>query len=276
MGPGFFQTLRIPLLAGRGFTWRDSSEGTRAVIVSKALAHRLWPTGIPPLGRHLRLTEEKGADAWLTVVGVVGDIEHDELRSETHDPDIFLPFQAGAVAKASVLVRAKGDPGSVFRSVQGAIRRVHRDIPVYNEATLADRLAEKSSDLRAAALVFRCFALLALLIAGSGIYGVLADSVRRRKREIALRMALGAEPRSIVGLVVRESFRLAVAGIGVGWGLSLASYKLIANLLYGVGETDLRTHLATIGGLLLLAAAASLLPAGIAARIRPVSVLRGE
>jgi predicted permease len=275
--PGYWEAMGRPLLAGRGFTEREAADSAAEVaIVSAELAERLWP-GRDPLGRRMRV-EVEGATPWLTVVGVAPTLAYAKPGEdgERERRQVHLPYARAGWRLMTLAVRSTGDPATLAAPVRREVRALDPSLPLFTVHTMSDYRASTLWLERAAGQAFASLALLALLLAALGVYGVMAYAVGQRTREIGIRMALGARAPDVVGMVVREGALLAAAGIGAGllgaWGVS----RLMRSTLYGVGPGD---PVAFVAAPLLLAAvavAASWIPARRAARVDPMTALRSE
>jgi putative ABC transport system permease protein len=271
--PGYFRTLGIPLARGRDFDAFDRSGRPGVVIVSDALARRYWP-GQDPIGKRLKIplppTEYNGA--WLTVVGVAGDARYRELDATRLD--LYMPGRQSDHRPHHVVVRAAGDLGPLESSILRALRALDPEQPAPRIVAMADVVHDALAGPRFAARVLSAFALVGLLLAALGLYGLVAYSVGRRTREIGLRVTLGARPADVARLVLREGMAPAAVGVALGLAGALAAARLVAKLLYGVGPTDAATLAAAALLLLALAALAAALPAARALRVEPSVALR--
>ncbi len=277
--PGYLQTMGIRLLAGRAFTAHDDPRlgGGRVVIISRSFAERFWP-GRSPLGMRLRADHLAPGSPWLTVVGVAAD-----LPVETSDPYLnlngvkttwYVPAALADFDSFTLVVRTLPRPQSLASAVRGALRELDRDQPVTRIATMDQRIDAYLSRQRFSALLYGAFGLLGLLLAFAGIYGVMSFLVGQRRREIGVRMALGARPTEIRNMVLRQAASVALAGLLVGLGAALALQRVLAALLPDVGTLDA----AVLGFVTLVVATAALaaayLPAIRAAELDPMRVLR--
>ena len=272
--PGYFQALRTPVLRGRAFTAEDSESAPPVVIVSRGLAGRFFP-GEDPVGRRLRLIGPEQSPVWRTIVGVAEDVRYSGLDDPTESA-IYTPFAQTPFLWSYLMVRTSLPPRSVAGALRAAVAAVDpRLVPARVEpvrelvsASVAGRLFHTR--------LLGSFALLALVLAGVGIYGVAAYAVGRRRREIGVRMALGARRGDVLRLVVGRHVRLALFGVGLGLAGAVAFARALRGLLYGVGATDPAT-LAGVAALLgAVAAAAAYLPARRAAGLDPAAALRSE
>jgi putative ABC transport system permease protein len=257
------------------------------VLVSAAAAHRLWP-GTDAIGRRLKPAWIK---EWRTVVGVVGDVHEDRLTNRLPDwmaGEVYLPFSPGAnlepkhpLAAMTLLVRtssagAANDPSDLAGSLRPLISSLSQEIPVTEVRTLPTIVSDSVSAPRSTMSLFALFAALALVLGGVGIYGVVSYSMTQRTREIGVRMALGAKPRDVLGMVLREGIRLALVGVAVGILGALALTRLLSGLLYGVSATDPLVFAGVSLLLTLVALAACYLPARRAMTVDPLIALRYE
>lgn len=274
VSPGFFRTLGIPLLRGREFTEHDSPSAPAVVVVSRALARKFWGED-DPIGKTLHLVNARGATrADFTVVGVVGDVRNTSLNEEL--PTMYHTSTAKLWPSMEVAVRTEGRPELLLPSVRATLRRLDPDLPLSAVQTLDEAISASASQPRFNAVVLFVFAAVALLIAAIGVYGVLAYSVSQRTHEIGLRMALGADRRQVVRLVVREGMVVGAAGVVVGLLAAVGGAGLLASLLFDVQARDPMTFAVagiSLGVVALLACAA---PAWRAARVDPVVALRAE
>jgi len=274
IGPDYFKTLRVPIIAGRSFTHQDR-EGARLVaIVNEAAAKKYWPNE-DPIGKEIWLGAGWGKDQYGEIVGIVGDVKYGKVE-ELARPEVYLPYTQPTEPASFVLVRSSHDPRKVVGAVRNEILVLDKNVPVFDVKTMEERSASATSRTRFSALLLGVFALLALVLSAIGIYGVVSHAASGRKREIGIRMALGATSRDVLGLVVREGVVLTLAGIGLGLCGAFAVTRVLGSQLYGVGTTDAATFAVVsllLGGLALMA---SYIPAVRAARIDPMVALRSE
>jgi predicted permease len=267
--PGYFRALGIPLIEGREFTTTDRPKTPPVALVNRSLARRYW-AGDSPLGR--RISADTGK-TWLTVVGVVGDVRHYGLDTDPAD-EMYLPFAQAPIREGSLVVRTTGDPHVAARLIEDEIHATDPDQPVANVRTLEEIRSEFLASPRLTASLLGMFALLALVITGAGLAGVVAFSVSQRTQEIGVRMALGAERGEVLGMVLREGMRLVLAGLVIGVAGALGATRLMSGLLYGVGATDPLTFSGVGLVLVVVAATACLIPARRAATVDPMVALR--
>jgi putative ABC transport system permease protein len=272
--------MRMPLLRGRGIEPSDRIGAPGVAVVNLTLARRAWPEG-DAIGQRLIMGGGGVDSVWRTVVGIVGDIRHRGLDAEPR-PEIYLPhaqFPAGTgtpLRTMRVVLRAEGHPATLAAPLRAALAELDPDLPLTQMQTMEQALGSWAAERRLTMLIVAGFALLALTLGAVGVYGVMAHLVTQRTREIGIRIALGAVPREILGLVLSQGVRLAVLGIALGLLGALAAGRLLTRLLFQVEPTDTVTFMATAGALALVALGATLLPALRAVRTDPVDALRSE
>ncbi len=275
IGAGYFTTMRIPLLAGREFTDRDTADAPKVAIVSERIVRECFPGGpAEALGRRVRIGDRGD---WLTVVGVVADIRQRGLDRGLQ-PMIYVPFQQerGGFIRFVSFVARTATPASVVEGVRAEIRRAAPDLPIVGTVTMDEAVAASVAPPRFRMLLLVLFATTATLIATCGIYGLMAYAVTQRRREIGVRMALGADRREVLRLVLTRALRIVVAGVIVGLAGAVAVTRVLQTFLFGVTPTDpiaftTVTLLLTAVGLM-----AAWLPARRATRIDPCAALRAE
>jgi putative ABC transport system permease protein len=268
--PDYFRTLGIPVLGGRIFTDADRAQGPQVAIINQALARHRWP-GQDPVGHRVSFDKRK---TWVTIVGVVGDTKEFGLDQKVSN-QIYLPVaQFGAVG--SVIVRAMGDPLTLARQAREAIYSVDSQIAITNMLTLEQARSNTLASPRLTANLLGIFAGLALIMAATGIGGIMALTVSQRMREIGIRMALGASPGTVLGMILKQGIALGVAGIAIGLVAAIALTRLLQTLLFEISPTDVATF-AGVAVILLTAAVVSCwLPARRAAKIDPLTALHCE
>jgi putative ABC transport system permease protein len=273
--PGYIHALQVPLLEGRWLTEQDVNGAKRVVVINEAMARRYWP-GTDPVGQELDLSMaiEPGY-APVEIVGVVGDVKYDDMAANFGN-DVYVPYLQSGYPCYYVTVRTAGDPLSMVAAVRQTVAAVERELPVSDVMTMEQRIANSTSRARFIAVLLASFAVLALVLAVTGLYGVIAYSVAQRTREIGIRVALGARSTQVLGLILRQGMRLVAAGGVIGVAAALGLTRLMQSLLYGVAAADPLTF----AGVALLLALAGLLacyvPARRAARIDPMVALRCE
>jgi len=275
ISPGYLSSIGTPVLGGRDFLESDIADSTPVALVNVAMEKKFWPSQ-GALGKQVG----PGSSRYplMTIVGVVPDVKHISLREETI-PEIFVIYtqkQWPSMLNMRVAVRTKVDPASMTESVRVAIHSGDPDLPLAKITTLTTLVNDSLSQPRFAMLLLAAFSLLALLLASIGMYGVISYAVAQRLQEIGIRMALGAERRNVVGMVLGQGARLAGLGMAIGLLVALGVTRLMSSFLYGIGSTDPFTFAAV--SLLLLATAllACYLPARRATRVDPMVALRHE
>jgi putative ABC transport system permease protein len=269
--PGYFQTLGIPLIGGRGFSDRDDPGGAVVGIINQTMARRFWP-GENPIGKRFRL---RGNKAYVQVVGVARDIKMRELN-EAPQPFVYFPLAQHYESEVALLVRTHLDPMSLLGAVEREVHSLDKNLPLVKPQTLAQHVEASLGQQRLAAALISLFGLLALTLAAVGLYGAIAHSVSQRKHEIGIRMALGAGRADVLRLVVGQGLLLNVIGTAIGALAALGLTRFLSSLLYGVRPTDPATFLAVaifLGGVSLLA---SYIPARRATKVDPMVALRYE
>jgi predicted permease len=271
VGPGYFETLGIPLLRGRPFDTRDVHGTRRIAIVNETLARRFWPEE-DPIGRRVRFEDQ---DELWTVVGVARDGRYRTL-GEAPRPFLYRPIaQVGQVDRV-ILVKHTGAASLVLAALRDDARQVAERVPLVGLGTLEDALAMTLLLPRSGATLFGLLGLLGLVLACAGLYGVIAYLVSRRTREIGIRMALGASPARVLTLVVSGGLRLVAVGLGLGLLLAAGASRALEAALYGVSPTDGTTFTVVSSLLIVTAVLACLVPARRASRVDPMRALRCE
>jgi putative ABC transport system permease protein len=275
VGPKYFETLGIELLQGRDFNDADDPKKPRVVIVNETMAQRFWP-GQDPVGRTLRMADETGPKGpEMQVVGVVKNGKYRSL-GETPQPFMHMPFQQNYEPLMSLLVRGPGAPQNMIVPVQREVQALDPNLPFFEVKTLDEHLSIALLPQRIAAVLLGVFSLFALLLTSVGLYGVVSYTVRRRTREIGIRIALGAQRSHIIRLVVRQGMLLAFIGILIGLAAAFGLTRFISGMLYEVSATDAVTFGGSALLLTLVTLTASFIPARKATRVDPMTSLRAE
>jgi len=269
--PGHFETMRIPLISGRDFTDFDREKTTRVAIINEAMAKAIWP-GQEPLGKRFAIVKEPEL---LQVIGVVGTTVVGQI-GEDPQPTAYLPMRQQYSPFATLVARTNGNPEPLIGAVRAQVQQIDKNLAFTNAQTVQQILGQGLWAARMGAALLGLFGALALILASIGIYGVLAYSVAQRTSEIGLRMALGAQPRQVLGLVLKQGMLLAIIGAGVGIIVALPVARMAGNLLYGVSATDPLTYVGITLLLMAVALLACYLPARRATRIDPLIALRVE
>ncbi|MGH9453962.1 MAG: FtsX-like permease family protein, partial [Terriglobia bacterium] len=269
VGPGYFATMQIPLLAGRDFTAQDTDKSPLAVIINQKFADRYWPHQ-DTIGKRVRTRGE-----WRTVVGVARNSDYVDLN-EPARAFFFLPILQDYTPLGTVYVRVRGNPLAAAPGVEKAIQQLNPEVPVFDITTLESRVLLNITSQRLAATFAGGFGILALVLAAVGIYGVLAYTTRQRTHEIGVRMAFGAKPRDIFGLVLRQGSTLAFLGLGIGLIASLAVTRALSSQLFGITATDPLTFVGVAILLTMVSLLACYIPARRATQVDPMVALRNE
>ena len=268
---GYFRTLGIPLVRGRTFSESDGPETPAVVVIGQKAARRFWPD-TDPIGKRVSVN---GGRTWATVVGIVGDVRQYGLDQEPVEL-FYVPFAQSPRRESTFLVRTTGEPAALGRRLQELVRAIDPGQPVANLRTLRELRGESLASPRLTTTLLGIFAALALVITATGLAGVVAFTVSQRRREIGIRMALGAERGAVLSMILRQGLGMVVAGLAIGVTGALALSRLMDGLLYGVRPSDPITFVAVALVLLSVAVAACVLPARRATTIDPLAALRSE
>lgn len=275
--PGYFRAMGIPLLRGRTFTWADNETSLPVAIVSEAAARLYWPNE-DAIGKRVSVDEDdesEGRIVWRQVIGVVGDVRQDGLADKVR-PSVYTPFSQLPTPFAALIVKCRIDPGSLADPLRRQLMVVDKDQPLFSIQPMPEVVADSVSNRAFQTVLLSLFAAVAMTLAAIGIYGVMSHSAAQQTREIGIRMALGAQKRDTLRLVVSQGMFLALLGVSIGVIAALALTRFMSSLLYGVKPTDPMTF---IGVSLVLAAVslvASYVPARRAAKVDPMVALRYE
>jgi putative ABC transport system permease protein len=275
----YFAALGIPLVRGRYFDRTDGEKTPGAVIINNTMARRFWP-GEDPVGKRMKAGFD--GSQWCTIVGIVGDVKHTGLDADTNAemyyhylqiPPELMGFVEGTM---TLVLRTQAEPNSMVAAVRGEVQKLDADLAVFNVKSMQDLLGGSLAQPRFRTLLLGVFAGVALILAATGLYGVIAYAVTQRTNELGVRMALGAQRSDVLKLVVGEGAQLAAMGIGIGLVVALPLMRIISRLLFGVNTADPVTFGATALVILLVTVAASYLPALRAIKVDPVVALRSE
>jgi predicted permease len=272
---GYFEALGVPLLRGRFIDERDTRDAPRTAVINETMAQTHWPDD-DPLGRRFSLGSADGGP--MMVVGVVADVRERALDLPGY-PEVYLPVEQARSAPMwprQLVVRTDGDPLALASAVRSAIWAVDPDQPVSALRAMSEVLDAELANRNLQLTLIGAFASIALVLAAVGLYGVLSYTVSQTASEIALRMALGAQKRTVIGSIVRTALGTALLGIGLGLAAAYGLTRTIASFLYGVSPTDPTTAAAVAGVLLVVTALAAFVPARRAAGIDPATALRAE
>jgi predicted permease len=279
VGPRYFSSLHVPILAGREILDSDQGAASKVCVINQAFAKQYF-AGRNPVGLHISvLADESSGDRVTTyeVVGVARNYRTSSLREDVKS-FLYMPITQPSedVKRASFVIRISAANSGVLTSVRQAIRQVDPSLPITSARSMEEQLAPSTASARATAQVAEVFGCIALALAAIGLYGVLSHNIARRRGEIAIRIALGAQPVSVVRMILRETGVLVVAGLLVGSGLTYAASRWIAEQLYGVSPLDPTVATVSVALLLLVAFGAVYVPARRASRIAPMAALRQE
>jgi putative ABC transport system permease protein len=280
--PDYFRAIGMTMREGRAFADSDNETGLPVAVINETMARLYWP-GESIIGKRFKVAPPGGRDdgsrPWLTIVGVVADVRQMGADAPVK-AEMYIPQRQAARhpfhAPRDLVVRATAEPLSLVSSVREAIREADPAQPISNVRTMDEVLGRETAQRRLGATLVLSFAALALLLAALGIYGVLAYFVTQHVPEIGVRLALGARPADILGLVLKRGMRLALVGLAVGLAASYALTRLMTGLLYGVSATDPLTYVAVALVIAAVALAACLIPARRAMKIDPMDALRYE
>ncbi len=271
--PNYFRAMGIPLLQGREFDDRDTGGRPDVVIINQKMAKRYWPDG-DAIGKRIKVGPPEN-EPWVTIVGVVGNVNHTGLDAEpdfaTYEPHAKRPW-----SQMTLLVRTAGDPLSLAGPVQRELKNAENEILIEDVVTMNRRLDLSVAPQRLNVVLLGAFAFIALLIAAAGIYGVMAQTVTQRTQEIGVRMALGAQLRDVLKMVLRSGMSLALIGIAIGLAGAFLLTRLMRSLLFGVTPTDAFTFAIVAGILFVVALLACYIPARRATKVDPLIALRYE
>jgi len=269
--PSWFASVRVPLRRGRLFTDADRLGAPKVVLISEAAARKYWPQE-DPIGKSVKVYQG-GFHTGATVIGVVGDVRFGTIDS-LPVPDVYISYAQAYTPRMMIFLRTTADPLTLVGSVRRALHTADPRDPVYDIATMDDRIGAASAQARFSALLLATFATVALALALMGIYGVMAFGVVQRTREIGIRMALGADRGRVLGMIMREGALLALLGTAAGLAGAFALTRLLQSLLFEVTATDPTTYAAIVVVVMAAATAASWIPARRASRVEPTEALR--
>jgi putative ABC transport system permease protein len=270
----YFEAMGIPLRKGRGFTESDNANAPAATIINETAARKFWPNE-EPLGKRFKRGSVDSQNPWLTVVGVIGAVSHSSLQVASQ-PEVYLPFQQNPGLNLTLVARTSSDPKAFAGAVRREVSAIDNDLPVSNIKFMDEIVGKSVAQPRVYALLLGIFAALALILAAIGIYGVISYSVTQRTHEIGIRMALGAQTRDVLALIIKQGMALALVGIFLGLLGSLALTRVLASQLYGVSSTDPVTYSAISLLLMFIALIACYIPALRATKVDPMNAVRYE
>jgi predicted permease len=272
---GYFDALGIPLTRGRHFSPGDRAGAPPVVVINEAFAARYLPSQ-DPIGRRLKIGgPERPENGWMEIVGVVGDVHYNGSQAPL-TPAYYVPFRQSNWRGGYLIARTTGDPYALLAPLRRVVAEIDPELPVFAARTMQERFDDAIGAPRFRSTLFAAFGALGLVLGAIGLYAVTATTVVERTREIGVRMALGAEPRALVGEVVRGAMRAVVGGLAAGIFAAVLVTQLLRSLLFEVHPLDLRTFLTTGATLLVVSLAAAWLPARRAAHVDPIRTLRAE
>lgn len=279
ISPDYLKTMHIQLLRGRNFSEADTATSTPVMLISKSLAKEFFPNE-DPIGKHMsmELTDQylEIPTTQREIVGIVGDVKIDGLDDDRSMAAVYMPFEQVPSQHAQIVLRTNNDPASQTAALTNAIHSIDPNLTLVDTMTMEEVVATSIAQRRFTMMLLIAFAVLALVLAAVGIYSVLSYAVRRRVREIGIRMALGAQIRDVVRMVVVDGMRPAVVGVVIGFAGALALGRVLASVIYGVSARDAVTFASVSVLLLTVAFLASVIPAYRAAQVEPVRTLRDE
>lgn len=271
--PDYFRTMGIKLASGRFFAENEGSpDGPRPTVINDILEKQLWPDGSSAIGKRFIFNGDTNSRDWMTVVGVVKDVRHYGLHRAMIG-GVYLPMSSvdslGSVQRLTIVAHTNGDPSTLFPAMRAMVRELDPELPLFDVKTMQMAVNQSVASRRAIALSLATFAGIALSLAIGGIYAVLSYVVGRRRHEIGIRMALGAQSSQVLGLVVRQGLRLVAIGLVIGVPAGLLSSRVLSSLLVGVTRTDPLTYAGVVIVLTATGVLAALIPARRASRVSP-------
>jgi predicted permease len=272
---GYFKAMGLRLLKGREFDGRDGRDAPSVCIIDENFAGQYWP-GQDPIGKRLKYGGADPANPWSTVVGLVANVKYNGLDRESPRVQLFLPYTQSTFLGASLVIRAAGDPKDLAAAVRNEVSAIDPDLPIYQIRTMNEVLRESVAPRRLYMTLLAVFAGVAMVLAAIGLYGVMAYTVTQRTHEIGIRMALGAQQRDVLRLVVGQGMALALGGVAIGLIAAFALTRLVSSLLFAVSATDPVTFLVISLILTGVALGATFIPARRATRVDPMVALRYE
>jgi len=267
----YFETMGIPIRRGRNFTADDGPSAPSVAVINETMARRLFANQ-DPVGQRVR-TGPNPSGAWTTIIGVIGDIRHGGLEAEP-EPEMYITYQQGLPGSPFIVMRTTGDPAAMAETVRAEARRLDQDLPLYDIRTMSTLRSEAVSTRRFVLLIVGAFGILALGLAAIGVYGVMSLIVSERTREVGVRLALGAQPKELLVMIVGQAAKLAGIGVVIGVIAALPLAPFLDSQLYGIRAADPLTFVVVPVVLLATAALAALVPARKAMKVDPIAALR--
>jgi putative ABC transport system permease protein len=272
--PGYFETLRVPLRAGRLLSDGDGADAPKVALVSERMVKRWWKDE-SPIGKHIKLGPADSKNPWLTIVGVVGDVTHNPYDRELRRV-IYVPYQQASALSMDIGVRTAGDPLRLAPAITAAVHAVDREQPITDMLTMQRAIHNRAIGLNYMAVLMGVFGVLALVLSAIGVYGVMAYLVSEQTHEIGIRMALGAERQSVLAMIFRRGMKTIAIGLLLGLPLAYGFARLMSSLIFGVTASDATTFVVIPLALIAAAALAIYIPARRAMKIDPIVALRYE
>jgi putative ABC transport system permease protein len=273
--PGFFPALGVPLLAGRVFDDRDTPTSPPVAVVNRSFASKVWP-GAQAVGQRITFDDPHQKDArWLTVIGVVGDVRNQSISQEPA-AQVYNAQLQDPMPRATLVVHSLSDPRALAAPIRRQVQALDRDLPIDQARTMQEVVDSSLAPNRFNTVLLGIFAVLALVLAAVGVYGVVSHTVNQRTHEIGIRMALGAQGEDVLGLVLRQGMKLVLIGLAVGLACAFLATRQLESMVYGVSTKDPWTFATVALALAAVALAANFLPARRATRVDPLTALRQE